>query len=49
LLTAIVFSKSEAKQEKNAPNSRPGAGSEVSLPVAPGHEPLPAPAIGTIR
>jgi hypothetical protein len=49
LLTAIVFSKSEAKQEKNAPNSRPGADSEVSLPVAPGHEPLPASAVGTVR
>src|SRR5207248_1980022 len=49
LLTAILFSKSEAKQEKNAPNSRPGAGPEVSLPVAPGHQPLAASAVAPIR
>jgi len=49
LLTAIAFSKSEAKQERNPANTGPGEGPQASLPVAPGQQPLTASAATPVR
>jgi hypothetical protein len=40
MLAAVVFSKSEAKQEQSPASSQPGVGTGVSLPVTPGQQPL---------
>jgi hypothetical protein len=49
LLTAVAFSKSEAKHERNPASTRPGEGPQASLPVASGQQPLPASAAAPVR
>jgi hypothetical protein len=49
LLTAIAFSKSEAKQEPNPASSQSEVGPGVVLPVSPGQQPLAASAAAPIR
>jgi hypothetical protein len=49
LLTAIAFSKSEAKQERNPAGSQSGVGPGIALPVSPGQQPLAASAAAPIH
>jgi hypothetical protein len=49
LLTAVAFSKNEAKQERKVASTGSGTGPDANVPVAPAQQSLPASAAAPTR